>query len=426
MILLTDTISIVRSLLLTHGSTGGWTASLVKPLKKTRRTDDCAPVLQYVGQLQRRKALEKMQDRDHHPGGKGMHVNGGDGKKVGREKQKRGAVGVSGAVTESIDTEANQLEQQLQNYDRRLSALRNKLRASVDEKLLGAVKDGHAGGGGGGGKQGGEQGGAAECSEVALVRGVVTSTGQGCKEVIDVSATNKKNTTSHVWKTRPFKSSTVTSSCTLKLVGKESNNVTIRVTFANGESVPSNILFEHAAKAVADFKPLGKVALQKKSVKQLKHVFRLGQDVNVERFLRITFTGSILKSGASSNKRNYHAVSYLNVTGEPKGDALRSSSSSSADGVEEHSSGAVVFSLSSDGLATATRQMEQVQDEDEQHADDGRNAVRSGDSVAPRQRSSRKNVWERLSQVKNSTDRSGAFAKVGLLEEKDVQLKVLF
>eukprot|EP00889_Picochlorum_renovo_P002859 jgi/Picre1/29889/NNA_005270.t1 len=165
---------------------------------------------------------------------------------------------------------------QLEAYDERLNALRNQLRSSVDEKLrhgAGEKKE--------------------KAAQPSIVQGLVTASGQGAKELIKESEKNRKNLSGCVWKTRPFKSSSVKSSCTLKLHWKRSNNVTIRITFAEGDCVPAGLLFEHAPKATAAFKALGKVSLQKKSLKQLKHVFHLGQDVLVDRFLRISCMGHI-------------------------------------------------------------------------------------------------------------------------------------
>ena len=258
--------------------------------------------MQYVDTLEQRRALGKM-TTNATPGSRvmGKGVNAHRNRVSDKVSLVNGVTVSKDLVPASVDFATEQLQEQLEAYDKRLNVLRNQLRSSVDERL----------------KIGGVDSTVKEKKSVGqdvIVQGLVTATGQGCKEVIQGSAKAKKGTKSgHVWKTRPFKSDSVKSSCTLKLEAKKCTNVTIRITFAEGDSVPEVLLFEHAPKAASAFKPLGKISLQKKSLKQLKHVFHLG-NVPVDRYLRIGCMGLI-----GDNKSRFHAVSYLLVTGEAIG-----------------------------------------------------------------------------------------------------------
>ena len=311
--------------------------------------------MQYVGQLQQRKASAA----------KGKVAPAGT---YALKLQKQGLLGATDAkksvdarfgnagsyakssgvrnsmIPASIDLATDEIQQQLDAYDQRLTSLRNQLRASVDEQLVKSRNK----------KISEEARKSAESDGVCILQGVVTSTGQGCKEVVKISSHASKNTTQQIWKSRPFKSNVTKSSCTLKLSAKESSDVTIRLTFADGNGVPSSLLFEHAPKATAAFKALGKVSLQKKSMRQLKHVFRLGKEVPVDRFLRITCSGHVCPADAKGGKSPYHAVSYLNVTGTTleEDDTSVSRSSSSAGSVMEevaqHEEDRVEFRFSTD------------------------------------------------------------------------------
>ena len=233
------------------------------------------------------------------------------------------------------------LKEQLANYDARLTALRDQLKSSMDVKLRGSATGAGVGGLSGLGALAGTSGDTIPAVSATLAKEdqrpkqtkdndgnknnntnaknsivdrLVTATGQGCKEVLEgsLAANLSKGTKSgSTWKTRPFKQEQVKSSCTLKLLHKNSRNVTIRVTFAPGKSVPAALIFEHAPKATAEFKRVGMVALKKKSVTQTKHVFHLGNGAVVDRFLRVTCMGLI-----GDTKNRFHAVSYLLVSGE--------------------------------------------------------------------------------------------------------------
>ena len=324
--------------------------------------------LQYVGQLQQRKA-SAAKGKVGPPGTYALKLQkqsplGAADAKSSAEARFGNAgsfVKTSGVrssmIPASIDLATDEIQQQLDAYDQRLTSLRNQLRASVDDQLVKSRN-----------KKISEVRKSAESDEACILQGVVTSSGQGCKEVVKISSHASKNTTQQIWKSRPFKSNVTKSSCTLRLSPKQSSDVTIRLTFADGNGVPSSLLFEHAPKATAAFKALGKLSLQKKSMKQLKHVFRLGKDVIVDRFLRITCSGHVCPADAKGGKAPYHAVSYLNVTGTSLGDDDETSgsrSSSFAGSVMEEvaltEEDRVEFRFSSDGS------LSQMEDTDNSH-----------------------------------------------------------
>ena len=302
----------------------------------------------------------------------------------------------SGLIPSTIDPAAEELQNQLDEYDKRLTVLRNQLRSSVDQSLQGArdVRPGEK-----------KRAETVSPVESSVIQNIVTCTGQGCKEVVDLSKENKKNTTSQVWKTRPFKSAVTTSSCTMKLKARMCTNVTIRLTFSHGEAVPCTLLFEHAPKATAAFQPLGKVALQKKSMKHLKHVFRLGKDIHVNRYLRITCTGSIspnMSEGKKSQHGRYHAVSYLSVTGDrcTSSDSILSESNNDFDDASQDDE--VEFSFSAEGLkkgmleeSSASGTQIAVQPTEEEDEPPSFRNPRHQKNVKKKP-----TVWERLSEVK--------------------------
>jgi hypothetical protein len=318
--------------------------------------------MQYVDTLEQRRALGKM-TTNATPRSRVMGA--GVTSQSKRVSLVNGVTVSKDLVPASVDFATEQLQEQLEAYDKRLNVLRNQLRSSVDERLKMSDVDPA--------KQ--ERKGA---GQDVIVQGLVTATGQGCKEVIQGSAKAKKGTKSgHVWKTRPFKSDSVKSSCTLKLDAKKCTNVTIRITFAEGDSVPEVLLFEHAPKAAAAFKPLGKISLQKKSLKQLKHVFHLG-NVPVDRYLRVGCMGLI-----GDNKSRFHAVSYLLVTGEAIGSDEESETV--CENLEE--------SQVKDDVVEFRVSMEEEMPKQSVQGDTS--AVRKG------KESSTPDVWQRLSAQKN-------------------------
>lgn len=253
------------------------------------------------------------------------------------EMKRRSVLGRSNAANQQGSKRTDGLKEQLANYDARLAVLRDQLRSSVDVKLRGSVAGAGDRGLAGLGSLGGTAGDAIPAvnnrppvegdqnaqgrkrdddtskdgAKKSVVERLVTATGQGCKEVLEGSLAANGTKSGSMWKTRAFKQEQVKSSCTLKLEHKKSSNITIRVTFAPGKSVPAALVFEHAPKATAEFKRVGMVALKKKSVSQTKHVFHLGNGAVVDRFLRVTCLGLI---GDTKNK--FHAVSFLLVSGD--------------------------------------------------------------------------------------------------------------
>lgn len=219
-------------------------------------------------------------------------------KRISSSQRHDRSVAPKQSLSAQGDLATERLQEQLEAYDERLSLLRSQLRDSIDQKLKSSIILKKEDGG--------------KVTKDTIVQGLVTATGQGCKEVLEGSVVATKGSKSgHIWKSRWSKGGPVKSSCTLKLEYRKSSNVTIKITFADGESVPGMLLFEHAPKATAAFKPLGKVSLQKKSLKQLKHVFHLGKDVLVDRYLRVGCIGQIGEA-----KNHFHAVSYLFISGQ--------------------------------------------------------------------------------------------------------------
>lgn len=259
--------------------------------------------VQYADTLEKRQVLAKKSSNDSLRLGRRVG-NSSQVMKIGTMNQRQSRLGMPkemGSTMSGVGTE--HLQEQLEAYDERLSLLRSQLRESVDQKLRSSIYRNN-------------EEGKKKSEDVAvketIVQGLVTATGQGCKEVLQGSVAAKKGSKSgHVWKSRSPKGSQMNSSCTLKLDSRNSCNVTIKITFADGDSVPGVLLFEHAPKATAAFKPLGKVYLQQKSLRQLKHVFHLGKDVMVDRYLRVSCKGQI-----GDTKNNFHAVTYLFISGE--------------------------------------------------------------------------------------------------------------
>ncbi|KAI8102903.1 hypothetical protein M9434_005695 [Picochlorum sp. BPE23] len=327
----------------------------------------------YAESLEKRRALAKANNGARHgsDAGKGRTPGVSSTLYSGGGYSKHASVPTEYVPT-SVDIATNHLQQQLEAYDERLNALRNQLRSSVDEKLrhgAGEKKE--------------------KAAQPSIVQGLVTASGQGAKELIKESEKNRKNLSGCVWKTRPFKSSSVKSSCTLKLHWKRSNNVTIRITFAEGDCVPAGLLFEHAPKATAAFKALGKVSLQKKSLKQLKHVFHLGQDVLVDRFLRISCMGHI----SDVKTQKYHAVSYLLISGEQahgESPSVCDDESFSSENVDMDE--AVEFRVSNEG------KLEETVASSVSKVKQGRTSASRATGL---NHSTPRNVWERLSMTKS-------------------------
>ena len=171
-----------------------------------------------------------------------------------------------------------------------------------------------------------------------IVKSVINATGQGCQEIIGRRRGSKKM----IWKTHRHKTAKTESSCMLQLKESRYKDVTIKMTFSDANAVPLSICFEHSPKPTMAFKLLGRISLHARSMKQLKHVFRLGKDIQVERCLRISCLGNV-----GSKSSGIHSVSYLEVTGEfvpeaaveENGYPLSPESSTSSGGTVCHSIG---------------------------------------------------------------------------------------
>lgn len=79
-----------------------------------------------------------------------------------------------------------------------------------------------------------------------------------------------------------------------------SSDITLRITFAEPASVPRIVRLEHAPTATAAFERLGDIHLQPKSLHQLRHLFRLGRGLEVQRFLRITLLGHMAEDNSGA------------------------------------------------------------------------------------------------------------------------------
>lgn len=67
----------------------------------------------------------------------------------------------------------------------------------------------------------------------------------------------------------------------------------MQVSFSDGASTPQLARFKHSTAAYKAFEPLGEIVLQTRPGAHLQHVFRLGADLPVHRFLQITFVGHL-------------------------------------------------------------------------------------------------------------------------------------
>ncbi|PSC70721.1 hypothetical protein C2E20_5829 [Micractinium conductrix] len=127
-------------------------------------------------------------------------------------------------------------------------------------------------------------------SDMSIVRTVTTATGTGCKDVLAAHATVLLPPGA-CWTSRGHRVLHLESSCILQLYGRTTSEITLRITFAEAASVPRIVRLEHAPSTSAAFERLGDIKLQEKSLKQLRHLFRLGRTLEVQRFLRITLVG---------------------------------------------------------------------------------------------------------------------------------------
>lgn len=82
------------------------------------------------------------------------------------------------------------------------------------------------------------------------------------------------------------------SSCILELAPPGLHtDVCIRCAFGDAGSVPAVVRLAHAPSPTARFEALGEIRLQPRSLRQLRHLFRLGQQLRVQRVLRVTCVG---------------------------------------------------------------------------------------------------------------------------------------
>jgi hypothetical protein len=92
---------------------------------------------------------------------------------------------------------------------------------------------------------------------------------------------------------------TMESSCTLELAPPALHeDVCVRLHFAGASVVPALVRLEHSPSAAGKFEALGEIRLQPKSLRQLRHMFRLGRRQVVQRVLRITCVGWLARDHA--------------------------------------------------------------------------------------------------------------------------------
>ena len=92
---------------------------------------------------------------------------------------------------------------------------------------------------------------------------------------------------------------TMESSVTLELQPPALHqDVCVRLVFAEPAAVPMLVRIEHGVSPAAKFEALGEIRLQPKSLRQLRHLFRLGRHVVVARCLRITCVGWLVPQHA--------------------------------------------------------------------------------------------------------------------------------
>lgn len=135
----------------------------------------------------------------------------------------------------------------------------------------------------------------------SIVKGVVTATGKGCRDVLAPDAATLPPRGA-CWTTRGHRVLQLESSCLLQLRARECREVVVRISFGDPGSVPARVRFDHAVRPTAPFEPLGEVALQPKSLSQLRHLFRLCRGGAVQRCLRITLLGHLASEDNSGGE----------------------------------------------------------------------------------------------------------------------------
>ncbi|KAL6768787.1 hypothetical protein ACKKBF_B16215 [Auxenochlorella protothecoides x Auxenochlorella symbiontica] len=127
-------------------------------------------------------------------------------------------------------------------------------------------------------------------TDTSLVKRLVTATGQGCQAILapDLS---RQPIPGVCWTTRTSRGGTPRSSCTLLLKHAASTDLLVRLTAAEGASVPRRVLLSTAPKPSARFEVLGEVELAAGSARHLRHVFRLAPGTIAGRCLRLDLVG---------------------------------------------------------------------------------------------------------------------------------------
>ncbi|KFM28129.1 SufE-like protein, chloroplastic [Auxenochlorella protothecoides] len=142
-------------------------------------------------------------------------------------------------------------------------------------------------------------------TDTSLVKRLVTATGQGCQAILapDLS---RQPIPGVCWTTRTSRGGTPRSSCTLLLKHAASTDLLVRLTAAEGASVPRRVLLSTAPKPSARFEVLGEVELAAGSARHLRHVFRLAPG---------TIAGRNPASPLAAGGLPAHRITNLLVTG---------------------------------------------------------------------------------------------------------------
>jgi hypothetical protein len=94
---------------------------------------------------------------------------------------------------------------------------------------------------------------------------------------------------------------TMESSCILELQPPaQHEDVCVRLCFTDPGCTPALVRFHHAPMPTSKFESLGDIRLQSRSLRQLRHLFRLGKHLPIQHCLRITCVGWLAEHNAGN------------------------------------------------------------------------------------------------------------------------------
>ncbi|KAL0039818.1 hypothetical protein WJX77_008866 [Trebouxia sp. C0004] len=161
-------------------------------------------------------------------------------------------------------------------------------------------------------------GNAAKASEPALdpeqlvdmpvVKALVQCSGTGCEDVLVMCeraepACRVRQRDS--WVSRSFRGE-AHSSCTLQLLHKNQTGICIKVSFQDTASTPCKVSFAQNCSLSKAWQDLGSMQLRRDDRQQLQHVFKLGAQHSIKRFLRIFFSGHLLGQASGGHYVDRH------------------------------------------------------------------------------------------------------------------------